>query len=403
MQHIPMSGMLMFREIFEEKIQQFNPRSVVINEFEKAYIIYDSLILLVSFEKDTMPVCVNVEEKFPERINNPFFELPKRDELYYDFVIEEITHNDIGFRFKTKEFIRELEERFLLEGLQFDVLYRKFKGFQRIYWCPEVETSAERINRLCPELHIRERYDNWLGNLYNYIIYKFDGINGEIEYAVAYTQGLVRGYVNKMCDEYIKTGKFGTDYTRFANFQNFSKVMKSWKNLSRQERVEKHLHYYVIKEFKKEFDDTWRYADSLLEFAQNGDFEALQTNHFLKPKNKWITEEYTYNLTKKIFKEYDVIYQHRPFFLKSSVGGQMSYDIFISKLNIAIEYQGKQHFEPIDFFGGQEGFEKLKIRDAEKLKLSKSNGIKLIYINYWEDVNEKLIKEKVDAVLDDGR
>ncbi|MBR5535851.1 MAG: hypothetical protein IKU60_04300, partial [Clostridia bacterium] len=190
MMHIPIVGMKMFREIFEEKIKKYNPSSVLINEFERAYIIDDSLVLLVSFERDDMPVCVNVEDMFPERINNPYFDLPDGSEQYYDFVIEEITHNDIGFRFKTQEFIRELEERFFLKNLNLDVKYKKFRGFQRIYWCPDVETSAERIDRLCPELHIRDRYDNWTGNLYNYIIYKFEGFDGQSEIAVSYIQGL---------------------------------------------------------------------------------------------------------------------------------------------------------------------------------------------------------------------
>ena len=65
-------------------------------------------------------------------------------------------------------------------------------------------------------------------------------------------------------------------------------------------------------------------------------------------------------MCKKIFKNNKVIYQHRPFFLKSDIGGQMSYDVFISGFNIAIEYQGKQHFEPIDYFGGEEAFKKLQ-------------------------------------------
>ena len=73
----------------------------------------------------------------------------------------------------------------------------------------------------------------------------------------------------------------------------------------------------------------------------------------------------------------------------------MSYDIFISRLNVAIEYQGKQHFEPVNFFGGKSSFEKLKIRDKEKAALSSKNGIKLVYINYWEDITPELIIERV--------
>jgi len=102
-----------------------------------------------------------------------------------------------------------------------------------------------------------------------------------------------------------------------------------------------------------------------------------------------------YRLTKKLYKDYVVIYQHRPFFLRSSNGGQMSYDIFISKLNIAIEYQGQQHFEPVDFFGGEMAFEELKKRDAEKAVLSAQNGVKLVYINYWEEISPQLIIDRV--------
>ncbi len=73
----------------------------------------------------------------------------------------------------------------------------------------------------------------------------------------------------------------------------------------------------------------------------------------------------------------------------------MSYDIFVTGLNIAIEYQGKQHFEAINFFGGETGLKKTKERDKQKKKLSEENGIKLIYIYYWEDITVDLIKKKI--------
>ena len=49
----------------------------------------------------------------------------------------------------------------------------------------------------------------------------------------------------------------------------------------------------------------------------------------------------------------------------------MSYDIYIWGLKTAIEYQGKQHFESIDYFGGEKAFKKLQQRDIEKQELSK--------------------------------
>ncbi|MBE6028863.1 MAG: hypothetical protein E7226_01775 [Clostridiales bacterium] len=74
----------------------------------------------------------------------------------------------------------------------------------------------------------------------------------------------------------------------------------------------------------------------------------------------------------------------------------MSFDVFITGLNVAIEYQGKQHFEPVDFFGGVEAFESVQKRDREKAELSKEHGVKLVYINYWENVTAELIRERVE-------
>lgn len=53
-----------------------------------------------------------------------------------------------------------------------------------------------------------------------------------------------------------------------------------------------------------------------------------------------------------------------------------------------IEYDGKQHFEPIDFFGGIEGFEKTQIRDNIKNNYCKSKNIPMLRIPYAMSINE---------------
>ena len=226
--------------------------------------------------------------------------------------------------------------------------------------------------------------------MYNYIIFEVKDINNHTYYAVSYTKTSPKNYINKMGTNYINTGNFSNE---------LDNALQSWKRKTRKQRLEEHLNYFVIQKYQKEFDDTWKYANYLLEKAKAGKFNTLERFSYIKPSNKWITEELVYRITKKLFKDSTVIYQHRPFYLKSSLGGQMSYDIFISKINIAIEYQGKQHFEPIDFFGGIIGFKNTKRRDAEKLQLSELHGVKLIYINYWEEVNEQLIRSKIEQAL----
>lgn len=52
---------------------------------------------------------------------------------------------------------------------------------------------------------------------------------------------------------------------------------------------------------------------------------------------------------------------------------------------ILVEYDGKQHFEPIDFFGGVEGFELRKKHDEIKNKYCHDNKIQLVRIPYTMD------------------
>ena len=65
----------------------------------------------------------------------------------------------------------------------------------------------------------------------------------------------------------------------------------------------------------------------------------------------WISETRMYQLVKRYFPDAE---QHSsPDWLKPQ-----HLDAFIPSQNIAFEYQGRQHYEPIDFLGGEESFQK---------------------------------------------
>ena len=57
----------------------------------------------------------------------------------------------------------------------------------------------------------------------------------------------------------------------------------------------------------------------------------------------------------------------------------LSLDFYLPDYNIAIECQGRQHFEPIDYFGGEENFIKIQKRDKIKKELCLKNNIILLY------------------------
>ena len=70
----------------------------------------------------------------------------------------------------------------------------------------------------------------------------------------------------------------------------------------------------------------------------------------------------------------------------------MSYDFYLPDQNILIEYQGLQHYQPIDYFGGDDRFMVQQKHDQMKLDYAKEHGYNLIAIPYTEDTLAKIKK-----------
>lgn len=64
-----------------------------------------------------------------------------------------------------------------------------------------------------------------------------------------------------------------------------------------------------------------------------------------------------------------------------------------SKLLYLIEYNGKQHYEPIEFFGGQSSFEEAQVRDEIKKQYCLSKNIPLLILPYTLSNDE--IKQQI--------
>lgn len=61
-----------------------------------------------------------------------------------------------------------------------------------------------------------------------------------------------------------------------------------------------------------------------------------------------------------------------------------------NRVECLIEFDGKQHYEPVEFFGGEEGFKLTQLRDGIKDKYCKVNNIPLLRIPYYkeDDIDE---------------
>ncbi len=71
---------------------------------------------------------------------------------------------------------------------------------------------------------------------------------------------------------------------------------------------------------------------------------------------------------------------------------QLYFDFYLPDYNICFEYDGKQHFEPVVYFGGEDAFNENKKRDSFKNKFCKKHNIHLLRITYKDDVFNTLEK-----------
>jgi predicted nucleic acid-binding Zn-ribbon protein len=83
----------------------------------------------------------------------------------------------------------------------------------------------------------------------------------------------------------------------------------------------------------------------------------------------------------------DYLYQPKIYSIVECDNRRYSFDFFIHDAKIAIEYQGAQHYRPVDFSGNlsieqlELNFKNQQIRDAHKRDVCKVNGIELIAID----------------------
>jgi len=89
----------------------------------------------------------------------------------------------------------------------------------------------------------------------------------------------------------------------------------------------------------------------------------------------WVSELALLDLFRTIWPNAE--HQWRPWFL-----GRQSIDIYIPDINLAVEYQGQQHYEPVALFGGEEGFKNTQVRDERKRLLIRANNVRLLEWRY---------------------
>ena len=98
------------------------------------------------------------------------------------------------------------------------------------------------------------------------------------------------------------------------------------------------------------------------------------------------------DIINKILRLLGIEYEYQKKFEDLRDNQPLSYDFYIPSQSILIEYQGQQHYEPIDYFGGKHQFKLQQKHDKLKADYAKDHNYTLITVPYTEDTFSKIKK-----------
>lgn len=161
------------------------------------------------------------------------------------------------------------------------------------------------------------------------------------------------------------------------------------------------LQYTNLKEFlEKQYTKTheiynFKTFPEVLKEKCKGKYDLIKQDLIARKviKSKWKSELELFRLVSQHYPS--AIYQYHSDWL-----GLQSLDIYIPDLRIGIEYQGEQHYRVVDFFGGEEGFQKRQELDERKRKLCIENNVKLIEWKYDEAINKTILDNKILGIIE---
>ncbi len=124
--------------------------------------------------------------------------------------------------------------------------------------------------------------------------------------------------------------------------------------------------------------------------------EDLVREKFGYPKigERWVSETELFKIIELIFPYSKIIRHYRGKELEG-----LELDVFIPEYNLGIEYQGEQHFEAIEHWGGKEGLLQRQKRDKKKKKLCNQIGYKLIEFIYSEELTVEKVEKKLSKYI----
>lgn len=177
---------------------------------------------------------------------------------------------------------------------------------------------------------------------------------------------------------------------------NLEKYNRLWFN---QKQFKNYELFYDIKFIEESFFLYYKHRKyfNYVEFTSFYNVSVVKAYRHIKDLNIIYDRQSSVGelVIESIIDSMNIKYQREYRFEKCKYKNTLPFDFYIKDFNICIEYDGKQHFEVIDHFGGKEQFKQQVIKDEIRNNFCKENGIGLIRFRYdqsFEEV-EMILKE----------
>lgn len=140
----------------------------------------------------------------------------------------------------------------------------------------------------------------------------------------------------------------------------------------------------TMHEFLNAYTDQLMLCNDLDERTARADVQARLN------LSRWVQEAEMYRLVKKLFPDDLVFREASPSWL-----GRQRLDVFLPQHQLALEYQGQQHYEAVEIFGGNEALQRTMERDALKKRLCDENQINLIYVKFSDPLTLSSLRHRL--------
>ena len=287
---------------------------------------------------------------------------------------------------KTKRFLQKLKD---------SGHWNDYYDYSKVE-CVNNKTKVIVINKKCDTEHLMTPAKLMIGskcNMYNvvdandYLIKRFREVHGDkydyskIEYVNAKTK------VTIICEEH-----------GHGEFEQLPIVHKRGHGCPTCGDV-KLTTEEVIEQFREVHGNTYDYSKVnyinsktkvIIICPKHGEFEQTPNNHKRGHGCTRCKESKGEREIRNLLIDKDIDFNQEQTFDDCKNILPLRFDFYLPDHNVCIEYQGRQHYEPVDFFGGISGFENRQYRDKIKEGYCIDNNIQLLKIRYDEDVSNFL-------------